>query len=1080
MSRWFLAAALLLTVAGRALGFALDPGEPVVLQPLSIAEGLSSDRITCLFQDRLGFLWIGTVDGLNRFDGHEVRVYRHDPDDPRSMAANWIAGIGEDAHGALWIHFGIGGLDRFDRDREVFRHYRHEPSDSTSLPTDIAQSSHQSADGRFWLGTTGAGWVEVVAVGGAAPDSAGNMEVRFRPGLDGAPIDGVPYDRARAANVTTWLESEGTWIGTGGGLFHRKGDTVRCVDAGPVATLSAGTGGRVWVGRPNGVIALFDPESASVIHRADARTLGSRRTPAFGPPDRGSSVVRIAEDPRGRAWFAVEAGDVFCFDPTIGKLVAIGLPQRVTDFRIDERGRLALATPSGLGIYDPVGEELVPAGGDPATVALLFVDRDDHLWLGTWGRGLLRRNEGATRFRHEPLPGVRCLAHTDDGALWIGTSHGLYRDVSTASDPAPVRGTAAERLEQIPGLADVPIAALAPAQAATDLGGLWLATDRALLYRDPEGSLRIVWRCEQPINTLLATSEGRLLIGTNDSLWRLDPDTDSPVRVPVAAPPRPDALFSPSVHALAEDEDGAVWVGTYVGGLSRLDPVTGRFRHYTVEPTNSQALHNLSVNCLYQDRSGVLWVGTYSGGLDRYDPAIDGFHHFTERNGLAGNQVLGIVEDDAGNLWVATNQGLSRLDPAREEIENFGWSDGLVVQPFEKGAGLRGAEGRVILGGRQGFVSFDPREIVARTDPPPLALTALRIDDARVPLAAHRGPRSDLVFRPHEDFFAFEFVGIEFARPERVRYSYRLVGFDDGWVESGPRRYAAYTNLDPGRYRFEARATLDGRSWSTPLAFDLEVLPPFYRTAWFLALIAGSLAVGLFGAHLLRVRAQVGRSLAEERIRVAERERVREQVARDYHDEMGHKLAKLGIFSELVQRSAARAAGPESPHLRDYAEKIDSTVQALVRDTRDFIWTLDPRRDSVYELALYMQEFGRRLFAETDVRFQVTGLDESLHQARLSPDWKRQLALIFKEALTNSLRHARAREVELHFGLVGDELEILASDDGRGFLAEGSPATGGGHGLVNMRRRAEAIGGRLLLETGAGSGTRLRFTARSG
>lgn len=1094
---WPMLVALLMLQPRAGNGFVLKGDVAPEFQSISIEQGLSNDRVNQVFQDSRGFLWISTTDGLNRYDGHEVRVYRHDPNDPRSIAANWISGVAEDAAGDIWVLFGIGGTDRFDRDRELFQHFRSDPAHPNSLPRDDLSSAHLFPDGSFWFGS-GAGWIvverpESVGSNGSrlATDSS-HPEVQFRR-LTSEDV----REREVVGGTLAWLESSGTWIGTTHGLFHRdsSGRNLHCIDTRPTSALALSATGRIWVGRRDGSVALLDPRTRSDELGFTLPTSSSPSAPAPGDPSarEGNAVgiVDLAEDSRGQLWILEASGQLFRYNPSIDRLDSIHVPAFVFDILPDDVGSLALGTSHGFGIYDPTNDRVtlhslsrephqeagVPVAQEP--VLHLFEGRSGELWLGTWGAGLERWNERATHFRFDPIERVTALATDESGALWVGTTNGLERRRERKSDwrsGLTDMETSDPLEERDRVLRGAPISALALGDR-----GLWIASDRRLLLLTGKGELETIWECAISINVLLEDRSGRLWIGTNDSAWQLAPDAETPVRLDASASPLEDALFESRVHALAEGADGRIWFGTYVGGLSALDPTSGRFEHFRFDDEDPSSLNNLSVNTLFVDAGGTLWVGTYSGGLDRFLPESGTFQHLTEREGLAGNQVLGILEDGWGQLWISTNQGLSRLDPETNEFQNFGWNDGLVAQPFELGACASAPDRHLVFGGRGGLIRFDPSQVDTRQTTPSVALTAFRIADTRTSREARRGTDGRLSLGPKEDFLSFDFVGIDFESPERVRYEYRLVGLDTDWVPAGKRSYASYTNLDPGQYEFQARASIDGVSWSAPLGLPLTIRPPFYRTTWFLGAMTALVALLLWGMHRVRVHQQVQRSLLEERIRVAERERVREQVARDYHDEMGHKLAKLGIFSELVQRSVRRLApDQEAPQIADYAEKIDETVQSLVRDTRDFLWTLDPRRDSVYELAIYMQEFGSRLFAETDVKFRVIGLDDGLKLARLSADWKRQLSLLFKEALTNSLRHADAHRVELRFGIVDDRLEISARDDGVGFDAEASLGRAtGGQGLASMKRRAEQLGGRLLVETETGTGTRLRFVAES-
>jgi len=313
-----------------------------------------------------------------------------------------------------------------------------------------------------------------------------------------------------------------------------------------------------------------------------------------------------------------------------------------------------------------------------------------------------------------------------------------------------------------------------------------------------------------------------------------------------------------------------------------------------------------------------------------------------------------------------------------------------------------------------------------------------------------------------------------------------MEGLHDGWIACGGRRYASFTNLDPGEYRFRVKATNGDGVWGEHEAsIRIVMTPPFWQTVWFYLASCGAILLAAYTLFQYRVRAQVKKSLELERIRLFEREKVREQIARDYHDEMGHKITKVALFTELI----ARNVNGITAELKEHLTKVVEASQSLALDARDFIWALNPEKDSLYEMCLHLQEFGNALFEETAVNFQVHGLSEDLLRCKLDMEWKRHLTLLFKEGMNNALKHARCKNVVLEVNAQSGVLQMTLFDDGVGlFHGNGHgpdfPSNvfkenrGNGAGLENMKRRAQILNGALDIRSLEDGGTKVEFSSK--
>ena len=804
---------------------------PDDLGHLSLDDGLSQSIVEAIHQDRRGFLWFATEDGLNRWDGYRFTVFRNDPADARTLSYNDLKALAEDGAGALWVGTFEGGLNRFDPATGLVERFRHDPADPASLPANIVRALCVDRDGRIWVGTQGGGLARL-------DPRTGRFE-RFR--HDPADPASLAHDDVRALVV----DGRGTlWAGTYGGGLDR-----------------------------------FDRARGRFVH-------------VPSPPGAGTELVdALLEDRCGGLWAGTYGGGLLALDAAAGRLVRRppegALPSPLVKALVeDHEGFLWVATDGGgLARYDRKSGDVRVWRHDPASprslatdrVFSLREDRSKVLWIGTYGGGLDTLDLGRKRFRnvrHDPRDpsslghDIVWAFHEDpDGAIWVGTdSAGLQRwdrsrNVFTGyrHDPRDPSSLAHDTVRSVHAAAE---------------GDLWVATNGGGLDRFDRSAGRFVHHRHDPrdpsslahdeLRALYEDRSGTLWVGTyGGGLDRLEREAGRFVHHR-NDPADPSSLSSDFVRCILEDGAGGLWVGTQGGGLNRLDRATGRFTRWRAAPGDPASLSGDHVFALHEDRAGSLWVGTYGGGLCRLDRGSGRFTRFTTRDGLPSDAVYGILEDERGRLWVSTNRGIAELDPATGALHAWDATDGLQSDEFNGGASYRSARGEMFFGGIRGFNSFFPAEIVPRTDPAPVVLTELLLANRPVPVGRAPDGRTllprfvdyvDDVVLSHEDaVVSIEFAALHFAAPGRLRYAYRLDGFDRDWIPApADRRVATYTGLAPAPYPFPAKASNpDGVEDGSEARLAIVVTPPFWGTWWFRTAAAAALA-GL-SALLLRRR----------------------------------------------------------------------------------------------------------------------------------------------------------------------------------------------------------------------------------
>jgi signal transduction histidine kinase len=640
-------------------------------------------------------------------------------------------------------------------------------------------------------------------------------------------------------------------------------------------------------------------------------------------------------------------------------------------------------------------------------------------------------------------------------------------------------------------------------------GSCWAGGARGLLrFPDPNsqslGDSSHFTLAGHNVISLAEGHDGTLWAGTREGeIWRLSPATPHSTLDSWIA--QSNYFQTHPITALIEQNDGKLWVGTAGAGLFRCND-QGRL-HFGV--TNG-LLSNL-IRALYVDSQGALWIGTAGGGLSRW---LDGqISTFTTREGLPDNTISQVVEDNSSRLWLGSNRGLACVDKgdlgrlAAGKVpavypQVYGRADGMLSEECTSGfcpAGLKTRAGLLWFSTLKGIVVADPRPQAAPVPSPSVVLEETLVDgvvsgrvgewvsgkdrsssDSYSPTysithlpSPSSGPPADtsthLTIAPGKHRFEFHYTGLSFSAPDRVRFRYRLEGWDPDWVEAGTRRTAPYGYVPHGQYRFEVTACNSDGIWNDQGAsLVLTVLPYFWQTPWFIGLAALGLLSSVGGAARFVERRKNRRRLALlEQERALEHERAR--IAQDLHDDLGSSLTRISLLSDLVKGDKDNAAQVEAQ-----AAKISQSAMQTVRALEEIVWALRPGSDSLQSLVEYIAHFANELFEGDGARCRLD-LPHDLPERSLPPDMRHNIFLVVKEALANSLKHAAAKEVRVQAKVAANSLEILVQDDGIGFAPQTLPVEGQRHGLGNMRRRAEAMGGNLTVESALGQGTSIKL-----
>jgi len=946
-------------------------------------DGLPQNTVQAIAQTRDGYLWLGTQEGLVRFDGVRFQIF--DRRNTPQMQSNFVRVVLESRHGGLWIATDGGLLHMRDGQ---FTSY----TTRDGLAHNFVFALCETDDGSIWAGTVGGG-----------------------------------LNRLSDGKFTHYSTEEGLL-------------------ADVVVALHAGADGSIWVGTTKG------------LNRINGERIDSYTT-ADGLAN--NRVQAICDDGAGGVWVGTEGGLHHLID---ARFKLYTKRERLTDDNIralyqDGAGTLWIGTTSGglnrfrESVFDSFTQR---DGLSHNYVWSLSGDREGNLWVGT-SNGLNRLADAKftsyTKVHGLPAQGVWSVLEDHTGTVWVGTDSG---GLSRLAGESFINYLARE------GVPSGGVLSLYEDAA----GDIWVGSLGVLLqFRG--GRVRRTFTARDglagnDVRAICADAEGRLWIGTTGGLNKLEHGRLTRLTTR-------DGLANDSIRALHFDRAGHLWIATIGGGLDRLRD--GVFTNYTTE----QGMPSNSIRSIYEDADGTLWIGTNGGLVRLRDNSLT---VYTSAEGMSDDTVMGMVEDDTGHFWMASNKGIFRTSKRGLEDfaagraskitgQSFGMADGMpsaecngVSQP----SAIKTRDGRLWFATVGGMAVVDPRKLRTNSLPPPVVIEEMLVDDKAVGDVAGRAA-ARVHLEPGAQRIEFHYTGLSYVAPEHVRFRYQLEGFDQVWIEVGTRRAAYYTNLPPGRYRFQVVAANADGVWNTvSKSIEFEVRPHFFQTRWFYALcVAATLALA-WGLYLLRVR-RIQRQFA---LVLAERTRV----AREMHDTLIQGVVGASTLLEAVAGVLPQTTSPAY----GYLERARDQLRQSLDEARRAVWDLRNPAAQTQDLATALRQTVENLAAgaAAEIEMEQTGRARRLTGARAE-----SLLRVALEAVTNAVTHAGARRIKIQLHFDARSVRLSVGDDGRGFDASQTLASGGDNhhfGLVGMRERAEACGGHLTIESAPGSGTTIIAT----
>jgi two-component sensor histidine kinase/streptogramin lyase len=1024
-TRLLLIAVILLAMGCRAWATSF-PG--FYFQNITTAEGLSSNEITCLYQDRAGFLWVGTTFGLNRYDGNSVMRWFHESDDTNSLSGNHIASILEDHQGILWIATKDGGLTRFDRSQfrsKQFRHFTHNPSDKNSITTNRLTCLMDFDEDFLFVGTEA----------------------------------------------------------TGGFYLHKKTFAIR----------------NVTIGR--GEVTSLDPRKqqedwrrGNWTHYAEKKDslyyftfLSGSYVFELSRSNMNLAVPRITQGVSfnvssftldgSRAWlaswnFGLVMQDGFLTDtlniPPQYKVVDIQ-DEIISVLNWDSDFLLAGSKATGLYVvnkhnysYQNIRNTKQQAYGPASNrINCLFRDRQGILWAGT-SNGLSKFNPQQWQFNATPLrPDASSelihfsLREEEDGTLRLCTSEGIYK-----------RKPGGESFQL------VQFNYLNRQQAVT-----YIFQYHDQFYLCTENNFFHYYPSEEKIRPPdLASSSGKvgygnyfrkytlqvrnavadtvfgnplILLGIlGDGLGVYDLSKQD-ISFYVKLMTLPGSLGDNLIRCLGKDRSGNVWVGTS-GGLYRWKksfPLQNQFDAFVHAEADATSIPHNNITGLLATGDDHLWVTTAGGGLAEFDGKI--FHHYSPAD-EAGRNMLGICADSEGRFWIPTPAGFEVFNPATKKFRHLAlpdadWSLRFPTQIY------RSKSGRISYGSGNRLITFHPDSFYFESSEPSVYLTDFKVMDQSIfETSAFANQR----YPYNRNFFTIHYSALQLSQPAMVQYAYKLEGLNQDWITSKRLGQVSYTSLPPGHYAFKVKATNAAGEWGNEvLLASFTVLKPYWQTWWFYLgclLVASGIVYLWFQIRLRQI------------LRLQE---VRQRIASDLHDDIGSALSSISISTQLVKKFSSQ----EEAKVNRLLNQINSTSRETLDSMSDIVWAINPKNDSGYSIVAKMQRVATDLLESKGMHVTFT-CDENFERLKLGMEGRKNLFLIFKEAVNNASKHSSGHNINIELYLRNQKLVMKVEDDGKGFNVTPSAL---GNGIESLKNRAHQLGGTLTIESLPGNGTSL-------
>jgi ligand-binding sensor domain-containing protein len=953
-------------------------------QYFTTEDGLSSNVVYSIMQDSKGYLWIGTNEGLNRYDGYGFKIFRHLPGDTTSLTANAVFSVCEDSQGNIWA-VTTGGICRFNYAKNTFTRIKFSATYPVSLIQQIIQVNKD--------------------------------ELMIAPQIS-------------LLNIHT-LQARKIAIG------------VNNIDQYIPHPLSKDKKGNIY-------LVAFDQDSISstntvLIYDAQQRSFNEflKFQPKKHPRTGGLSYFFI--DSHNSSWIGTGIpGRLFRYGP--GSPVNMSLNASIlnTNQEVinkifeDNDGNIWINTAKGVYLFDHItgsisNFQLDPSGENATIVATaISQDRTGVIWIGSLN-GLYKINPTKGKFRSLTKNSGSKTALLNNFVLGI-------------------RATSMNKImiEYYWGIREFSLLDL-PGQTIDH----YLLKDynfidylKKIILKNPENFNEESFRRSLPFflgykKNLEHQYASSLLFDSQKNLWLLDGGTDLKKLIPGGSLLYPDVVD-------AQIQGDKIWMVTNSKGLRSVHTPSMKLTEYHNDPYKKNSINSNNLNCLLIEQNGDIWIGTKGAGLDHFDRQKNIFRHYNIDDGLCNNSIFSMVKDEHGRLWLGTGNGLSCFDISTKIFTNFSRSDGLVNSEFNRYSACKLSDGYILMGGMNGIDYFHPDSLANNDVKPQVLITDFRVFNKPV------FPFTDLSLAHDQNYVTIDFAAMDFRNTSLNKFAYKLEGIDKDWIIAGNLHSVSYATLAPGSYHFLVKATGSDGAWNEmPAEITFTISSPWWQTWWFYMLCTIFVIALLYLFYRYRI-AQVRKIY-----------KMRNEISQDLHDQVGATLTSISYLSEVAKQQKGSNSGTSGA-----LEKIGEYSREMIGEMNDIVWAINPANDRFDRITDRMQNYASPLLATKNIQLNFDA-DQQLKQVTLSTQQRKNLYLIFKEAINNAAKHAACSYISVKLYHENNNICLHITDNGKGFTEKQSE---NGNGQSNMKLRAAAINATINIIAGLGTGTSIQLS----
>jgi len=957
---------------------------------ISINDGLSQSTVRAILQDSEGYMWFGTQDGLNKYDGYKFTIYKKNLDNPNTLSNNEVTSIVEDNNGDLWIGTNGGGLNKFNKKTETFIHFKTTSIQLNKISNDFIFSLHIDSKGFLWIGTVGGG-LNVIDL------KTERVEVLNENLSEISRLEVLAICEDKYGDV---------WVGTNKGLNKINIETNQIVNYkfqpnnsevlqnDYIRALFKDSYGDLGVGSYGGGLSKYDYENDTFIQYQLSEKANKTKVDS-------EFITSITEDKKGNLWFGTWGNGVKKFN------------KKTKNITIYKNNQGNLNTLSYNTVWD------------------VCIDKSNLLWVGTFGAGLNRLALEENKFnlykRQINNPNsissnsVRGIYEDEKGILWVGGYSGLNKIDRENNSIKRYYGD--DKIGSV--------YSISPDEHDTNI--LWIGSEGSGLYKFNKKTKVFKSMLSEDLKVTHVFSiqddkDGYLWLGAQSGFYSFNKVTEeySQILKDYSAKVILANRYSVCVFI---DRKGFVWVGTNGKGLIKYDKVLKSFKEFEHKTDNPNSISNNSIKSIFEDNDGVLWIGTNGGGLNKFIEKKEQFIHYTEKCGLPNNVVYGILEDKEKHLWLSTNKGISKFDKNNISFKSYTVDDGLQSNEFNTGSYFKSKSGEMFFGGVKGLNTFFPSQIKDNQFIPPIVITSFKKFDKEINYKQILSEKNIINLTHKDNYISFEFAALDYYSPEHNKYAYKLEGLDTDWIYSDTRRFANYTNLSGGDYVFKVKGTNSDELWNeTGVSVPIYIKPPFRKTIWFIILCGLSLIVIVYGVFKIRLN-QVRLKTKNKYLKKQNDEKI--ALLKEVHHRMKNNLQMVNSLLKFQSREIA-----------------DEKVINMFKDAQNRVLSMSLLHEKMYNskdlqhvnieehLTLLITDLVKSYALEKKIELNIQIENVDLEIQTLVP-----LGLIINEMITNSLKYAfKDRDegtITVHLKQLDAKLqELIIGDDGEGYVPE--------------------------------------------